>query len=167
MKKTKKLTVAGVLIALGVLLSTFYIPLGVSKCFPIQHLINVVSAVVLGPLYAVGNAFVISLLRNILGLGSPLAFPGSMIGALLAGMMYKQFKNIYAAAMGEVVGTGIIGALLAGYFSIYLLGTDVNVLFFIVPFALSSVGGSLIALFILKIADFEKRVLGKNHFVKK
>jgi energy coupling factor transporter S component ThiW len=68
-----------------------YIPVGVAKAFPIQHLINILSAVLLGPAYALWNAFAISLLRNLLGTGSLLAFPGSMIGALLAGLLYQNF----------------------------------------------------------------------------
>ena len=43
----------------------------------------------LGPGYAVGIAFGSSLLRNLLGWGTLLAFPGSMFGALLAGLFYR------------------------------------------------------------------------------
>ncbi len=90
---TKRLTMAAMFVAIGVILgNVVYIPVGVSKCFPIQHAINVMSAVILGPGYGVLIAFVISLLRNILGTGSLLAFPGSMIGALLAGFAYKYTK---------------------------------------------------------------------------
>ena len=78
----KKLTVAGVLVAVGVACSTFSIPVGASRCFPIQHMVNVIAGVLLGPLYACTMAFCTSLLRVLLGTGSLLAFPGSMIGAL-------------------------------------------------------------------------------------
>jgi energy coupling factor transporter S component ThiW len=88
---TKKLTLSALLIAIGTLTAhILYIPVGVAKCFPIQHAINILSAVILGPWYAVANAFLTSLVRNILGTGSLLAFPGSMIGALLAGILYKK-----------------------------------------------------------------------------
>lgn len=152
MKQTKKLTLAGVLIALSVVLSTFYIPFGTAKCFPIQHLINVITAVLLGPVYAVVNAFIISVLRNIMGLGSLLAFPGSMIGALLAGLMYRRFKNVIGAAIGEVIGTGIIGAIVAAPIAVYFLGSSVGALFFIIPFILSSFVGALIAVLIIKMS---------------
>ena len=51
--KTKKLALAGIYAAVGVVCSTFYIPFGFTKCFPIQHMINVLCAVTLGPVYAV------------------------------------------------------------------------------------------------------------------
>ena len=47
----------------------------------------------LGPDYAVAIAFLISCLRNMFGTGSLLAFPGSMIGAFIAGMAYKHWKK--------------------------------------------------------------------------
>ena len=70
-----------------------YIPAGASKCFPVQHAINVLCAVILGPKEAVSVAFVISCLRNMAGTGSLLAFPGSMIGAFLAGLAYRRWHN--------------------------------------------------------------------------
>ena len=83
MKKsnTKKLALAGVLCAVAVVGSMFSFPVFGSKCAPVQHMVNVLCAVLLGPWYGVGAAFVASLLRNLLGLGSLMAFPGSMCGA--------------------------------------------------------------------------------------
>ena len=49
----KKLVAEAMLTALGVALSAFAIPVGASKCFPIQHLVNVVAAVTLGPSYGI------------------------------------------------------------------------------------------------------------------
>lgn len=110
---TKKLTLSALLIALGTLLAhVIYIPVGVSKCFPVQHTINVLSGVLLGPGYALANAFIISLLRNILGTGSLLAFPGSIFGAFLAGLLFRKSKKYSLAVLGEIFGTGILGGLL-------------------------------------------------------
>ncbi len=82
--KIHKLTLAALLVAIGTLSAhLIYIPAGISKCFPVQHAINVLGAVILGPGYATAVAFVISCLRNMFGTGSLLAFPGSMIGACL------------------------------------------------------------------------------------
>lgn len=134
-KKTKKLTIAGMFMAIGVALGNLiYIPIGVSKCFPVQHAINVLSATILGPIYSVGIAFSISLLRNILGTGSLLAFPGSMIGALIAGLFYKYTKNKYVSAIGEVFGTGVLGGFLAFPLAKYIMGKEVAVLFFGISF---------------------------------
>lgn len=145
-----RLSTSGILIALGVVLSAFYIPIGGAKCFPVQHLINVISAVLLGPFYAVANAFIISLIRNMTGLGSLLAFPGSMIGALLAGLAYQKFKNHRLACVGELIGTGVLGGIIASPFAVLLMGKDVGLFFFVVPFVLSSLAGSLIAFVLLE-----------------
>lgn len=108
--KAQKIALSGILIALAVVFGTFSIPIGAAKISPIQHFVNVVGAVTLGPIYAVANAFLASLIRNILGTGSLLAFPGSMIGALLSGIIYKKIKILISAVIGEVIGTGILGA---------------------------------------------------------
>lgn len=151
---TRKLTIAAMFISLGVVLGHFiYIPVGVSKCFPVQHTINILSAVLLGPGFSVIIAFLISLLRNMLGTGSLLAFPGSMIGAFLAGLLYKRFKNQYLAIGGEIIGTGILGGLLAFPISKYILGNEVLAFFFIYPFLLSTIGGGVIAFFMLKMIE--------------
>lgn len=145
----KKLSLAGILIALGVVCSTFYIPIGVSKVFPIQHFINVFAGVVLGPAYAFGMAFATSLLRNIMGTGSLLAFPGSMCGALLCGLLYQYIKKLWAAFLGEVIGTGIIGALIAYPVAVQFLSSKAAFYGFILPFGISSLAGALISMILL------------------
>ena len=87
---TKKLSYSALFVALGVICSPFNIPLGFAKCFPVQHLINVLTAVLLGPLYAVMSAFTTSLIRNLLGTGSLLAFPGSMIGGSIFALILSK-----------------------------------------------------------------------------
>ena len=47
--------------------------------------------------------------------------------------------------MGEIIGTGIIGGLVAFPMAKYFLGSSVGALFFVVPFLVSTIGGSLIA----------------------
>ena len=149
--QVKKLTSAALLIAIGTLSAhLIYIPAGVSKCFPVQHAINVLGAVLLGPDYAVAIAFVISCLRNMFGTGSLLAFPRSMIGALLAGLAYKQWRNLPAAMTGEIIGTGILGGLTAWLIASTLLGSKAVAWFFIPPFLVSTIGGSIIAGLLLK-----------------
>ena len=77
------------------MLSTTSIPVGPARIFPFQHMINVILAVVVGARFSVGAAFSTSCLRNVLALGSPLAFPGSMIGAWLSAYLYKKFRRDY------------------------------------------------------------------------
>ncbi len=158
--QTKKLTFSALLVALGVIAGNLiYIPVGAAKCFPVQHTVNVISAVLLGPWYGTANAFLISLFRNLLGTGSLLAFPGSMLGAFLAGILYRSFgKKLYAVA-GEIFGTGILGGLLAFPMAKLLMGKDVAAFYFIVPFLISTIGGSSIGYAILKLLE-------KNHSLK-
>ena len=47
----KKMVVAAMFVALAVALSAFSIPVGASRCFPVQHMVNVLSAVLLGPFW--------------------------------------------------------------------------------------------------------------------
>lgn len=77
MKKNQiqKLAAAGVLCAVAVVGSTFSVPVFGSKCSPIQHMVNIICGVFLGPVYGVGAAFAASVIRNIMGLGSLPAFP--------------------------------------------------------------------------------------------
>ena len=145
---TKKLALAGVLCAVAVVGSMFSFPVFGSKCAPVQHMVNVLCAVLLGPWYGVAVAFVASLLRNLLGLGSLMAFPGSMCGALLCGFVYHKTKNLLATLCGEVFGTGIIGGLLAWPVAVFLMGKaagDIAFYAYIVPFLVSPIGGSIIA----------------------
>ena len=97
----KKIAVSGMLVALAVALSGFSIPIGASRCFPVQHLCNVIAGVLLGPAYGVGMAFCTSLIRNLMGTGSLLAFPGSMVGALLCGLLYQHTGKLTLAYIGE------------------------------------------------------------------
>ena len=146
--KTKKLALAGILCAVAVVGSMFSFPVFGSKCAPVQHMVNVLCAVLLGPWYGVGVAFVASLLRNLLGLGSLMAFPGSMCGALLCGIVYHKTRQLLPTLAGEVFGTGILGGLLAWPVSILFMGKaagEVAFYAYIVPFLVSTVGGSLIA----------------------
>ena len=101
--QTRKLTIAALFIAIGTLTAhLIYIPAGISRCFPVQHAINVMAAVLLGADYATAIGFVIACLRNMFGTGSLLAFPGSMVGAFLAGILYQRHKTLSMAVAGEI-----------------------------------------------------------------
>ncbi|CAH0345797.1 energy coupling factor transporter S component ThiW [Bacillus sp. CECT 9360] len=152
MNNIRKLSITAMITALTALTSSFvFIPVGPAKIFPIQHLANVLTAVMLGPAYALAQAFTVSLLRNMTGTGSIFAFPGSMIGALLAAYLYKKTRNITFAALGEVVGTGLLGALACYPLAILFLGEKVALFGFLPAFMLSSVTGAAIAFILLKI----------------
>ncbi len=147
----KKLTLAGIFVAISVVGSIFSFPVLGSKCAPVQHLMNIMGAVFLGPGYAVGTAFATSVIRNALGLGTPLAFPGSMCGALLAGILYKYFRKLPAAYSGEVIGTGILGGLLAYPVAAGIMGSKAAVFAFVVPFLISTCGGTILAVVLVTL----------------
>ena len=143
---TKKLVLTAIFAALAVVGSTFSFPVFGSKCAPVQHLINVLGAVFLGPWWNLAAAFISSVIRNLTGLGTPLAFPGSMCGALISGLLYQHMKKLPAAYIGEIFGTGIIGGLLAFPVARLVMGNSGAAFFtFVVPFLISTAGGTLIA----------------------
>ena len=144
----KKLALAGMLCALAVVGSVFSFPIFGSKCAPVQHMVNILCAVLLGPDWGLGVAFVASLLRNLLGLGSLMAFPGSMFGALLCGVVYHKTQKLLPTLVGEVFGTSILGGLCAYPVAILLMGKsagDIAFYAYIVPFLVSTAGGAVIA----------------------
>ena len=106
----KKLAASGMMVALIIVLSGFYIPVGASKCFPVQHMMNILSAVLLGPFWGVGIAFCASLIRNLMGTGTLMAFPGSMVGALCCGLVFSG-TLIAAVLIGILLKTHALGKL--------------------------------------------------------
>ena len=153
MNKTKKLTLAAALTAVAVAGSILSFPILGSRCAPVQHMVNVFCAVLLGWRYGLSSAFVASLLRNLFGLGSVLAFPGSMCGAFLSGIVYARTKNIFATVLAEAFGTGIIGGLAAYPLAILFLGKeagDVAFYVYVVPFLISTTCGAILAGLVVK-----------------
>ena len=141
----RKIALAGVLTAVGVLGGTRSVPVGFSKCCPMQSVINIIGGVFLGPWYATAMAFCVALLRNLLGTGSIMAFPGSMCGALLAGLLYRCLPKLWMSCLGEIIGTGIISALLAWPIAIFILGTPSAPFAYVVPFMTAALVGVVIA----------------------
>lgn len=147
--RVQKLSVAGILTAIAVVGSLFSFPFLGAMCAPIQHMVNIVCAVFLGPWYGVGVAFAASAIRNLLGLGTPMAFPGSMFGALLCGLVYAKFPKLLPTCLAEVFGTSVLGGLAAYPVAVYLMGKTAAVYAFIVPFLISTAVGSAISLVVL------------------
>lgn len=148
--KTKKLVVMSMFVALAVAGSAFVsFPAGVARAYPIQHAVNVIAAVLFGPVPAVTIAFVTGVVRVLTGTGSLLAFPGGMIGALLAGVLYKMSGRIGFAAVGEIVGTGILASLIAVPYAKLLMGTETAALFFMPPFLVSSISGAILGVILV------------------
>ena len=145
----RKLTVTALFAAVAVVGGMFSFPVFGAKCAPVQHLVNILCAVLVGPWWGLAAAFIASLIRNLLGIGTLLAFPGSMCGALLSGLLYRYLKKLPFAYVGEVFGTGIIGGMLSYPIAALLMNSDTAALFtYVVPFLISTCGGTIIAIIV-------------------
>ena len=145
---TRKLALAGILTAVAVVGSLISVPVAGSKCAPVQHMVNVFAAVVLGPWWGVAIAFCASLLRNLLGIGSLMAFPGSHFS-----------KRISLTCVAEALGTGVLGGLAAYPIAKLLMGLEpAGFTVYMLPFFISTAAGSVLAFVLLKILE-KSRVL--------
>jgi len=147
---TRRIALAAVLSAVTVALSPLYIPLGATKCFPAQHMMNAVAGVLLGPWYAAAMALSTGTIRNMLGLGTLYAYPGGIPGALVVGLTHRYLRKADAAALTEPLGTVVIGATLSALLLAPALGHSMTLYFFWVAFAASSVPGSVLGYLVIK-----------------
>ena len=150
---TRNTAYAVVLVAIGVAVAPYTaIPIGIAKVNPTQHFINVLAAVLLGPWWAVLTAMVIAILRNAMGVGTLLAFPGGMIGAFLAGIAYRVVRRTWAAAAGEVIGTGLIAPVVSAVaVAPMLMGKAIPLLALMPSFVCSTVAGALLGVVALRL----------------
>ncbi len=151
--ETRKIARAVILVAIGVAISPFTsIPMGIAKINPAQHFVNVLGAILLGPWWATGIALIIGILRNALGTGTLLAFPGGMIGAFLAGIAYRYSRNIYVGALGEIIGTGLLGAIVSAWIvAPVFMEKSMALGALIIAFSGSTVVGAIIGIFGIKL----------------
>ena len=113
------MALASILIAIGVVFSNAWFYVLTSKAYPVQHVVNVIAGVMLGPLWAILIATVIGIIRNALGLGTIYAFPGGIPGGVVVWAFYKLLRKAglrrgaLAAAFTEPIGTVLIGGTLS------------------------------------------------------
>ena len=152
MKKSnylRRMVMLAMFVALGVVISPI---LRVEGMCPMAHLINITCAVFLGPAYSLLCALLIGIIRMaVMGI-PPLALTGAIFGATLSGVFYKLSKGkIIAAVLGEIIGTGIIGAIVSYPVMTYLWGKEGLTWFFYVPsFICGTLIGGSIAYILLK-----------------
>ncbi|MDC7235325.1 MAG: energy coupling factor transporter S component ThiW [Spirochaetales bacterium] len=152
MNSIKKTAYVIIFMALAIALSPFTsIPVGIARINPTQHFVNVFLAVLVGTAWNTGAAAGISVIRNAMGVGTLLAFPGSMIGAVCSGLAYKLTGKVGMAVAGELLGTGVL-APLAGSLVIApgLMGKEIGFMALFPGFFLSALAGSLLAFIVLK-----------------
>ncbi len=159
-----KLVMLSMLIALGVVISPI---LRIEGMCPMAHFINIVCAVLLGPWYALLCATLIGVIRMMLMGIPPLALTGAVFGAMLSGILYRISKGkLIYAVIGEVIGTGIIGAIVSYPVMAFLYGkTGLTWLFYVPLFVCGTLIGGTIAYFFLTslrkagmLANFQRRL---------
>ena len=143
-----KLVFLAMMVALGVVISPI---LRVEGMCPMAHFINVTCAVMLGPWYAFVCALAIGIIRMVCMGIPPLALTGAVFGAFLSGMLYRLSKGkLVCAFIGEVIGTGIIGAIVSYPVMTLIWGRTGLTWFFYVPSFIAGtlIGGSLAFIFL-------------------
>ena len=143
-----KLIVLSMLVALGVVISPI---LRIEGMCPMAHFINITCAVLLGPWYALLCATTIGVLRMLLMGIPPLALTGAVFGAVLSGLLYRASGGkLICAVLGEVIGTGLIGAIVSYPVMALLYGkTELTWLFYVPLFISGTLIGGTIAYFFL------------------
>lgn len=152
-KALLKMIVLSVLVALGVVISPI---LRFEGMCPMAHLINIVCACLLGPWYALLCAFVIGIIRMATMAIPPIALTGAIFGAFLSGVFYKASKGkIIFAVLGEIIGTGIIGAILSYPVMTFFWGKEgLSWLFYVPSFICGTlIGGSIAYLLLRKLSN--------------
>ena len=152
-KKLLKMMMLAMLVALGVVISPI---LRVEGMCPMAHFINIVCSVLLGPWYSLLCATLIGIIRMLTMGIPPLTLTGAVFGAFLSGVFYRISKgNLVCAVLGEVIGTGIIGALASYPVMVFLWGKEgLSWLFYIPSFVCGTlIGGSIAYVFLRKLAD--------------
>ncbi|MDU2064216.1 MAG: energy coupling factor transporter S component ThiW [Sporomusaceae bacterium] len=146
--KVLKLVMLSMLVALGVVISPI---LRIEGMCPMAHFINIVCAVLLGPWYALLCATLIGVIRMMFMGIPPLALTGAVFGAFLSGVFYRVSKgNLFGAVAGEVIGTGIIGAIVSYPVMAFIYGkTGLTWLFYVPLFLCGTLIGGTIAYFFL------------------
>ncbi len=151
--KLLRLMVLSMLVALGVVISPI---LRVEGMCPMAHFINIVCSVFLGPWYSLLCAILIGVIRMMTMGIPPLALTGAIFGAFLSGVFYRLSKGkIIFAVVGEIIGTGIIGALVSYPVMSFICGKQgITWTFYIPSFICGTlIGGSIAYVFLRKFAD--------------
>ncbi len=119
MRRTLEIALAALLVAVGVVFSGAWFYVLTSKAYPVQHLINTIAGVMLGPVWAAVIAIIVGILRNMFGLGTVYAFPGGIPGGIVVWAFYRLFRRLGSrrtaliAAFTEPIGTVLIGGTLS------------------------------------------------------
>lgn len=152
MKKSKlnirKMVLCAVFASMAFVLNTFvYFP----SMAPFQHFVDVIASVFLGPWWACLSAFLCGAMRMMSG-RTIQAVTGAVFGPILGGLLWRKTRNIYLVCVGEIIGTGLLGALASYPLMKWFYGLDVqNPLCYIPFYTPSAVVGGLMGVMVLVI----------------
>ncbi len=155
MKNSEKLlksVLLAVFVALGVVISPI---LRIEGMCPMAHFINIVCSVFLGPWYSLLCAVLIGIIRMSIMAIPPIALTGAIFGAFLSGVLYRVSKGkLIMAVLGEIIGTGIIGAVASYPVMTFIWGREgLGWLFYIPSFVCGTlIGGSIAYVFLKKLS---------------
>lgn len=146
--KIRKMVLTAMFACLSFVLCTFvYFP----SMAPFQHFVNVLAAVFIGPWYGFTAAFLTGIMRMMSG-RTIQSLVGAVFGAFLSGLLYQKTKKLWAAVLGEVIGTGFISAMVAYPLMKFFYGLDAQSPFYYIPFYTpSSMMGAFLAVIVLGI----------------
>ena len=121
---------------------------------PFQHFVHVLAAALVGPWYGSAAGALCGVLRMLCGrdIGS---VTGAMFGPILGGLLYRKFGTWWSVWIGEIIGTGIIGAIVSYPVMTLLWGKEgLSWLFYVPSFICGTlIGGSIAYVFLRKIAS--------------
>lgn len=123
-----KLTILSMMIALDVVLTPIFRIEGMA---PMSSVVNILAGIMMGPVYALAMATVTAFIRMTTQGIPPLALTGATFGALLAGLFYKYGRKFYFSALGEILGTGIIGSIVSYPVMVLFTGSAAKLSWFI------------------------------------
>jgi energy coupling factor transporter S component ThiW len=147
-----KTIMLSMLVAMGVVISPI---LRIEGMCPMAHFINITCAVLLGPWYALLCATLIGVIRMMFMGIPPLALTGAVFGALLSGLLYQASNGkLIWAVIGEVIGTGIIGAIVSYPVMAFICGKAGLTWLFYVPLFISGtlIGGTIAYFFLTALS---------------
>ncbi len=158
---TRKMVLTAMLACLAFVLNTFvYFP----AMAPFQHFVDVLAAVLLGPWYGCASAFLCGCMRMLSG-RTIQAVTGAIFGPILGGLLWRRTKNIYLVFVGEVVGTGLLGAMASYPLMKLFYGLDAQSPFYYIPFytpaAAVGAGMGVAVVLILKRTGMLDRMLNE------
>ena len=150
-----KMTFLAMMVAIGVVISPI---LRVEGMCPMAHLINIVCSVMMGPWYSLLCAVLIGIIRMMFMGIPPLALTGAVFGAFLSGVLYRASGGrMIFAVIGEVIGTGIIGAMVSYPVMAFLMGRGgLSVMFYVPSFICGTLIGGSVAFIFLKYLNKAK-----------